>query len=222
MKQKGRLLMNNSLLIVGASIYGVVAAEIATDMGCFDKIDFVDDERKTTPNGIAVVGTMQDIGRLEGQYGNIIVAIGNPEVRVSLLKRIKEETSFRIATLISPKAYISPSAKVMSGCIIEPMALVHTNCLVLDGCIISAGAVVNHASVCCKGVHVDCNATVEGYCFVPSNTKICSGEAYKRENASGLGKSYFDPQKWAERLYTVLKLSNDEIEDIERVFDIEM
>lgn len=49
--------MNKNLLIVGASTYGVVASEIAADMGCFEKIDFVDDERKTTPNGIEVVGT---------------------------------------------------------------------------------------------------------------------------------------------------------------------
>lgn len=39
--------MNKNLLIVGASTYGVVASEIAADMGCFEKIDFVDDERKT-------------------------------------------------------------------------------------------------------------------------------------------------------------------------------
>lgn len=39
------------------------------------KIDFVDDERKTTPNGIDVVGTTQDIDELTIQYSNIIVAI---------------------------------------------------------------------------------------------------------------------------------------------------
>lgn len=53
--------MNKNLLIIGASTYGVVASEIAADMGCFEKIDFVDDERKTTPNGIDTVGTTRDI-----------------------------------------------------------------------------------------------------------------------------------------------------------------
>ena len=37
--------MNRNLLIVGAGIYGVVAYEIAADMGRFEKIDFVDDVR---------------------------------------------------------------------------------------------------------------------------------------------------------------------------------
>ena len=174
--------MNKNWLVVGAGTYCVVASEIAADMGCFEKIDFVDDERKITPNGIGVVGTTQDINKLADQYSNIIVAIGNPEVRLSLLTRIKEESSYHIAFLASPKAYVSPSAQIMSGCIIEPMAVVHNGCVLNTGCIISAGAVVNHASVCCDGVHVDCNATVEGYCLVPAGTKICSGEVYKRKD----------------------------------------
>lgn len=174
--------MNKNLLIVGAGIYGVVASEIAADMGCFEKIGFVDDGRKTTPNGIEVVGTTRDIGELAVEYSNIIVAIGNPEVRLSLLSRIKEETPYRIVSLVSPKAYVSPSAQIMSGCIIEPMAVVHTSCMICPGCIISAGSVVNHASMCYDGVHVDCNATVEGYCFVPAGTKICCGETYKRND----------------------------------------
>lgn len=51
-RKKAGYIMNKNLLIVGAGTYGVVASEIATDMGCFEKIAFVDDERKTTPNGI--------------------------------------------------------------------------------------------------------------------------------------------------------------------------
>ena len=171
--------MNNDLLIVGAGTYSMVAFEIATDMGSFGKIDFVDDERKMTPAGIEVVGTMKDIYNPASQYANIIVAIGNPEVRLSLLKKISEETPYRIATLVSPKAYISPYARIMSGCIVEPMAVVHPECVIRSGCIISAGAVVNHAATCCEGVHVDCNATVGGYCIVPEKTKICSGNVYK-------------------------------------------
>lgn len=173
--------MNNNLLIVGAGMYSVVAFEIAVDMGCFKAIDFIDDERKITPNGIEVIGTTRSINELAAKYNNIIVAIGNPEIRLSLLEKIKNETSYRIASLISPKAYVSPTAQIMSGCVIEPMAVVHTGSVIHNGCIISAGAVVNHASTCFEGVHVDCNATVEGYCTVPSMTKIHSGEVHKRK-----------------------------------------
>ena len=63
------------------------------------------------------------------------------------------------------------------------MAVVHTNCMIGEGCIISAGAVINHASSCGEGVHVDCNATVDGYCDVPSGLKIRSGTAFRKEDS---------------------------------------
>ena len=171
--------VTRNLLIVGAGAYAQVAAEIATDMCCFATIGFVDDKVKTLENGAAVVGTTRDIERLAGEYSDIVVAIGNPQVRHALLNRFQAMPSYRIASLISPKAYISPSAKIMDGCIIEPMAVVQADCVIGMGCIISAGAVVNHTATCGDVAHVDCNATVSGYAYVPAGTKICSGEVYK-------------------------------------------
>lgn len=211
--------MNKNLLIVGASTYAVVAYEIASDMGCFESIDFVDDKRKTTPTGIEVIGTTRDIEELATKYRNIIVAIGNPKVRLSILRRIKDETPYRIISLVSPKACISPSAQIMSGCIIEPMAVVHMGCVITTGCIISAGAVINHASVCCDGVHVDCNATVEGYCLVPAGTKICSGEVYKRKDTVRVEDLFFDPQRWAEQLNDISKRTPKEIDGLQYTFE---
>ena len=171
-----------NLLIVGAGIYGMVASEIAVEMGCFEKIDFVDDGKKIAVSGKTVVGTTKELVKFSKQYSDIVVAIGDPEKRLSILKMIEEELSYKIVSLISPKAYISSSAKVEKGCIIEPMAVVHTNCVIGIGCIISAGAVINHSSTCGEVVHVDCNATVEGFCTVPAGIKIFSGEVYRRND----------------------------------------
>ena len=176
--------MNQNLLIVGAGGYGLVAKEIAEDMGCFGKIDFVDDHAKVTPNGIAVIGTTQDLGELSSQYGNVIVAVGNPKFRLKMLDKIEEETSFQIVSLVSSRAYIAPSSRVDRGCIIEPMALIHTGCILSRGCLVSAGAVINHYSILSDGVHVDCNATVAGYTMVPAETKVCSEEIYRNQMIS--------------------------------------
>lgn len=170
--------MNKNLLIVGAGVYGLVAKEIAESMNCFDKIAFVDDARKITPDGIETVGGTCDIKTLINDYQNVVVAMGNPSVRISLLQKL-ESLSCEIVTLVSPYAYVAPSAQIGKGCIIEPMAVVHTQARLCKGCLISAGAVVNHASVCEEGVHVDCNATVIGDTVVPFGTKVCSGQVFK-------------------------------------------
>lgn len=176
--------MNKNLLIVGAGIYGVVAKDIAESMGCFEKIDFADDHAKTTPNGIDVIGTTNDIENLVCDYHNIVVAIGNPEVRLQLIRKFVEEVPCHIVTLVSPRAYVSPSAQIGMGCIIEPMAVIHTGVVLSVGCIISAGAVINHVSMCCDGVHVDCNATVAGNTVVPAGTKVQSRTVFRKDTVS--------------------------------------
>lgn len=168
-------------MIVGASTYALVAYEIAQCMGCYEKIDFVDDFRKETPNGIKTVGTTSDLERLASAYNEIVVAIGNPEIRLTLIKKIEAKAFVSVATLISPNAYVSSTAKVMQGCIVEPMAVVHCGAVLEQGCLVSAGAVINHESVCQEGVHVDCNATVAGYCIVPAKTKVSSGDVYREK-----------------------------------------
>lgn len=174
--------MGNNLLIVGAGMYALVAMEIAAIMGTFDKIDFMDDHAKQAPNGIAVIGTTSDISKLSKEYQNCIVAIGNPEVRLSLIGKIEKETNCKMISLISPRAYVAPSAKIEKGCVIEPMAVVHSLYKLGTGCLVSAGAVVNHASVLCNGCHADCNSTVPGNTTVPAKTKICSGEVFGKNS----------------------------------------
>jgi len=53
--------MNRNLLIIGAGIYGMVAKEIAESTNRFERIDFVDDSAKITPDGTAVIGMSKDL-----------------------------------------------------------------------------------------------------------------------------------------------------------------
>lgn len=181
--------MSKNLLIVGAGIYGIVAKEIAQSMG-FDEIAFVDDNAKTAPDGTPVIGTAADIESLSLKFQNAVVAIGNPKIRLELIENIERHSACRIATLISPRACVSPSAQIGKGCIIEPLTVIHTKCVVGDGCLVCAGAVVNHASILEEGVQVDCNATVSGYMKVPKNTKVNCGDTYASKNQTRKGEDH--------------------------------
>lgn len=172
------MMANNGLIIIGAGVYSTVAKEIAEDMACFGKIVFVDDRRDVTPDGSPVVGTSDDLKKLSKEYRNVVVAIGDPKSKLAFIEKIKQETDLNIVSLISPKACVSPSAKIMPGCVIEPMAIINPLSSLGFGCIVSAGAVVNHMCVCGDGVHIDCNATVSGCSHVPSMLKIESGDVY--------------------------------------------
>lgn len=150
---------NKTLLIIGAGQYGMIAKEIAEQVG-YTTVSFLDN------NSPKAIGVPDDVDKFEG---DVIVAIGNAEVRGRLLKSIDLS---RVVSLISPHAYVSPSAKISPGCVIEPMAVVHTEAEIGFGCIISAGAVVNHGCMIKDYSHIDCNSTVMRASVVPSGTKV--------------------------------------------------
>lgn len=173
--------MSRNLLIVGAGIYGLVAKEVAEAMGEFDHISFVDDSATKTLVGLPVIGTTKDLSLFSCEYHCIVVAIGNPTVRLKVIQQIKEENQLQLVQLISPKAYVSSSAQIGEGCIIEPMAVVHAQCLLGKGCLICAGAVVNHAAICGDCVQVDCNAVVAGNALVPCGVKVNSCTVFEKK-----------------------------------------
>ena len=177
--------MNNNLLIIGAGIYGLVAKDVAESMGCFERIVFADDSTTENQNGTPVVGTVNDLNPLSKEFANVVVAIGSPVVRQAMLDRIKAESLMRIATLVSSRVHVSPSAHIGAGCFIEPMAVVHTGCALEKGCLICAGGVVNHASLCDDCVQVDCNATIAGDTVVLGCIKIPSGTVYQNKKPHG-------------------------------------
>lgn len=163
---------DKSLLILGAGSYGVVAYEVAKSMNCFDKIDFVDDDRTQALNGCSVIGKIEDVILILNDYSDFIVAIGNADVRLDLINRIKSQSNSTLTKLISPKAFVSESAFIGEGSVIEPMATVGSLCKIGIGCYISSGAVIGHESVCCDGVHIDVNATVTPYKLVSEKNKV--------------------------------------------------
>lgn len=157
--------MNQKLLILGAGQFGLLTKEIAESMACFEAIDFLDD------NSPLAVGRLSDYEALSGKYDSAIVAIGNPDLRLSWIQRL-QEAGYQVAILVHPSAHVSPSAKLMKGTIIEANATVQANTTIATGCILSSGSVIRHNASVEEGCHIDCNAVVLSGATVPTKTKV--------------------------------------------------
>lgn len=166
----------DKLLIIGAGQYGRVTKETAKAMGCFEKISFLDDH---VPDALGKISEME---RFRVEYACAAVAIGNPEIRMKLLRQL-EECCYQIAVLVHPRAYVSPSAQLSKGCIVEPMAVIQTNAVLNPGVILSAGAIVNHDTLICEGCHLDVGSIVKARSVVPAGLKINAGEVYEGTDA---------------------------------------
>lgn len=160
--------MKETLLILGAGQYGAVAKEIALSTGLFEKIDFLDDKSENAMDRIG------NYPKYVQAYPNALVAIGNAEVRLPLIEKL-EVARFRVITLVSPNAYVSPSARLSQGTIVEPMAVINPNAFVETGTIVCAGAIVNH------------NATIGAGCLLQCGSIVAAGAVLDPKTTLGYG-----------------------------------
>lgn len=147
------------LLILGAGEYGQLVKELARNK--YATIDFLDD------NASVAIGKFEEYMKFVDEYE----AIGNNEARLARIEKLVE-AGFVIPTLISPQAFVSPSAKIEMGCVVEQMTVINANAKVEKGTIVSAGAVVNHNAVVKQGCHIDCNAVVGVDAVVPEKIHL--------------------------------------------------
>lgn len=167
--------MNKNLLILGAGQYGTVVKEIAKTMGCFEKIDFIDDtfgiDEMEGNYHEQSIGTLSDYEKFLPDYSYAIVAIGNAKVRRKWTEKLIE-MGYMIPVIVSPKAFVGNTAQLRYGVVVEPMAVIHENVAAGIATFISAGAVVNHNSFVADYCHIDNNAVVMRGALVPSMTYV--------------------------------------------------
>lgn len=160
------------LLILGAGGYGQVAKEVAQNS--YSYIEFLDD------NSELAIGKINELEKFR-DYKNAFIAIGNPKIRKELFEKC-ESVGFSMISLISDKAYISPSAMIDKGCIIEPMAVINANSTINKGTLVCAGAIINHNAVVNDFCQIDCGAVVGAGCVVPSGTHLYYNDVEYKNN----------------------------------------
>lgn len=165
--------MNNNLLILGAGGYGHVVREIAEDSGIFDKIDFLDD---SSPLAIGKFGDAEKF--LKG-YPNAVVALGNAELRLGYIEKLRA-AGFQIPAIISPRAYVSKSAKIGKGTIVEPFSAVNANSEVGIGVLLRCGAVIDHNAKVGDFCYIDCGVVVKANNSVGFKIKIAANSVVEK------------------------------------------
>ena len=157
------------LLILGAGGYGKTVADVASQLG-YEEIRFLDDSR----TGPDILGKCGAFSAFAEEYTQMYPAFGNNAIRMQWLKSL-QEAGIAVPTLVHPRAYASPTAKIGTGTVVLPMAVVNTGVAVREGCIINIGALIDHDSVIEAGCHLAPGAIVKAENRIPAGCKIESG-----------------------------------------------
>lgn len=146
------------LLLIGAGGFGRVVLEHACQRYC---CAFLDDRDIASVDGVPVIGKITDLERFYSEYKLLLVTIGDNGLRERVYRKAAA-IGYTFPNVIVPSAYISPYAKIGTGCVILNNAVVQNSAQCGDGCILNPGVELHHGS------------TIGSHCLIYTNSVIRS------------------------------------------------
>lgn len=163
-------------LIVGAGAQGRVILDILRAQGIHASVAFVDDD--ATVRGKEINGALVSMGLEEAlslrEEVEMIVALGNPDLRLRLAARISG-CGVSLMNAIHPSAVIMPSAVLGKGIMVGANAVVNSNAIVGDNVIINTAAVVEHDCRISEGAAVGPGAQLGGRVILQTCAFVATG-----------------------------------------------
>lgn len=137
--------LTRRLIIVGAGGHGCSVAESVLLSGEFEVTGFLDDAFPQISQiwAIPVLGKVIDLAQWKTVADFVFVAIGSNALRQRVSREL-QSAGFALATIIHPKAIVSPTAVLGEGSAIMAGAIVGTEARLGEGVIVNCAAVVDH------------------------------------------------------------------------------
>lgn len=137
--------------------------------------------------GYDVIGTDDQLKALIGQYGHILVTVGQiktADIRKQLFEKSKRFGAL-LPVIVSPAAYISRHATVKFGSVVMHGAIVNTCAIIGSNCIINSKCLIEHDTSVGSHCHVSTGAIINGNCLVGEGSFIGSGAVIKNNVTIG-------------------------------------
>ncbi|MBU1406093.1 MAG: acetyltransferase [Proteobacteria bacterium] len=169
--------MKNSLILIGGGGHCKSCIDVIEQEGRFaiagilDKTELVGARILDYP----IIGTDEEIPRLVPDHYFLITVgqIKSPSTRLAIYTKLKE-TGARIATIVSPRAYLSSHARLGEGSIIMHGATINAGATIGNNCIINSHALVEHDAIIHDHCHIATGAIINGGVAVYEQTFIGS------------------------------------------------
>ena len=135
------------LYIIGAgSVGGHVASNLELYNLNYDKVYFIDDDKKKLNNffcGCQVIGDINFVtSRSEGIH--VILGIAFPLVKKDIVERLKSNKKIKFLTIIAKNSWVSSDVVLGSGCIIYPNTSINFGTNMCDFVTVNMNCSIGH------------------------------------------------------------------------------
>jgi len=177
--------MKRKLILLGGGGHCKSCIDVIEQEGKYEISGILDRQSLLGQNvlGYDIVGTDDDINKFVNEGYTFLITVG--QIKTSSVRRnlfsLLRKSNAQLATVISPRAYVSKFACIGSGTIIMHDVLVNASASIGDNCIINSKVLIEHDAIIEDFCHISTSAVINGCCTVREGTFFGSN-AVSREN----------------------------------------
>ena len=154
------------LIIIGGGGHAKSCLDVVLLSQKYQTIGIIDLEEKkgTKLLGIEIQLMDKDYGQLVSEGYEFLIGIGqikSPKRRIEIYEELKI-LGAKFATVVSPRAYVSPFAQIGEGTIVMHDVVVNANARVGDNCILNSRSLVEHDALIGDHCHLAPGSIVNG------------------------------------------------------------
>jgi len=173
----------DKLILLGGGGHCKSCIDVIEQEGKYEIAGILDTEELVGQNvlGYDFIGTDADINKFANEGYIFLLTVG--QIKSSAIRKklfsLLGKNSAQVATIISPRAYVSKHVNIGKGTIIMHDALVNASASIGKNCIINSKALIEHDAVIEDFCHISTAAVINGGVRVKEGTFFGSNAASK-------------------------------------------
>ena len=170
--------MKEKIILIGGGGHCKACIDVIEKEKNYHIAGIVDTSQKLQQQvlGHEVITTDKALPDLAKQDYCFLICIGqieSPNRRIKIFQELKN-SSAKLATVVSPTAYVSKHAQIGAGTIVMHYAVVNAGAKIGENCIVNSKALVEHDAIIEDHCHISTGAIINGGVQVGSGTFVGS------------------------------------------------